>query len=222
MNDEDFLWPLPGLRPFMPDGPDLHSNAWLPDRPTWLVYFEGYRRGLNVLVEHVLTNHRDHNFLVYPIAFLGRQTIEVGLKYVILLARELQGKQQEPFPGTHDLIKLWAIARPLLEALSSPPEEGDLDAVEEAIAALADHDSSSFTFRYPVDRRNDRPSFVTGDARTLSGDPNEMPNQVNLRGFREWVGRAANFLRAGMDLLSVDIETEAEERRYYEQLYGDA
>lgn len=219
MMDDEFLWPRSGLHPFVAVGSNC-CNAWLPTEPDWLAYFEGYRRGLHVLVNDVVYGGGNQDYLVYPVMFLARQTFEVGLKYVLLLARELNGASDQPFPGTHDLRVLWGLVRPLLEGVKASPTRADLDAVEEAIFTLADHDPTSFAFRYPVDRGNRHPSFTAVDHRSHRPELGEMPNLFNLHEFDEWVERCANFLRAGMDCLRAEIIGQAEALTAFRDLHG--
>jgi hypothetical protein len=64
----------------LPDG--WEHNAVLNsliDRDRY-AYSEGYRRGARLLVQYVVDNHLDQDFLVYPIAFLDRHHVEVVLK----------------------------------------------------------------------------------------------------------------------------------------------
>jgi hypothetical protein len=219
MMDDEFLWPRSGLNPFVATGTD-YCNAWLPAEPDWIAYFEGYRRGLHVLVNDVVDGGNNQDYLVYPVMFLARQTFEVGLKYVLLLARELNGLDDQPFPGTHDLRALWRLVRRFLEEVEASPTRADLDAVEEAVYTLADHDPTSFAFRYPVDRTNQYPSFTAVDYRSHRPELREMPNLFNLHEIDEWVERCANFLRAGMDYLQAEISGQAEAIAAFREFHG--
>ncbi|MCI5221569.1 MAG: hypothetical protein D3924_02515 [Candidatus Electrothrix sp. AR4] len=52
-------------------------------------YIEGYLRAADRLVKHVFDTSKDQDVLVYPIAFMFRQHIELRLKSIIDIGRKL-------------------------------------------------------------------------------------------------------------------------------------
>ena len=105
---------------FRDDLPDWHNNACL--NVTWgddqIGYTEGYRRGARLLVEHVVENAQDQDYLVYPIIFLYRHHIELALKGIIrrapfLIDRQLTDTEKKHL-GKHRLNLLWADLKPML------------------------------------------------------------------------------------------------------------
>lgn len=92
----DLPWPKPRPALLGPHG-DWSNNAVL-NRMTgeeWWVYAEGYARGAEILVRHVVDGNRDLDFLVYPIVFLYRHHLELALKDLIRGAGDLLGKRRK-------------------------------------------------------------------------------------------------------------------------------
>ena len=71
--------PRKGDRLIRDDLPDGKSNACVNVMRAGdsIAYIEGYRRGALRLVQHVVEEQRDQDFLVYPIIFLDRHHIEL-------------------------------------------------------------------------------------------------------------------------------------------------
>ena len=87
-----------------------------------IIYQDGYRQAALHLVEYLCDKGNEQDFLVYPIIYLYRHHIELTLKSIIrtaysLLDEAVIGNRSDPLTQ-HDLSKLWASARPLLNAVS--------------------------------------------------------------------------------------------------------
>lgn len=129
--------------------PDWYLNAWL--HITWDTYAHGYKRAADILVQYVIENDWDQDFLVYPIVFLYRQYLELRLKELIFASSRLLD-QHARIPKEHSLVSLWRKARPNIEEVWPDSQtKGDLDAVEDRLKELCDIDSGSYAFRYPED-----------------------------------------------------------------------
>ena len=111
---DDYLWPEEGALPFVPDPKDWRRNAWLPREPNWTFYRRGYVQAVEVLVGHVLSGRRDQDFLIYPILFMSRHSVELGLKQTIGLSRAVLG-EEAVIPAGHNLASLWETAQSLFE-----------------------------------------------------------------------------------------------------------
>lgn len=143
------------------------SELFRPDRPwqfnaclnygldNWAVYSDGYKEAADILVHALLAGRATLDTVVYPLAFLYRQYLELRLKQLArdcsrLLETEYQLKT------THRLDLLWAEARRLL--LEAEAKWGDrstaieFNVVDETLAAFAAIDGTSMAFRYPEDR----------------------------------------------------------------------
>ena len=90
---------------------DWQTNAclnWLND-PIEL-YATGYKEAGDRLVEFVLLNSRDQDFLIYPIVFLYRQYVELRLKEIIKEGLILL-EEGNAFPKHHKIWELWCHAK---------------------------------------------------------------------------------------------------------------
>jgi hypothetical protein len=55
-------------------------------------YKKGYRREAEKLVQHVLSDDADPNFLIYPIVFLYQRHLELTLKRILYRTPQLLGR----------------------------------------------------------------------------------------------------------------------------------
>jgi len=193
---------------FAPD-PDSYMNA--DSGGDWDTYAMGYKMAGDVLVQYVKDNDRDQDFLVYPIAFLYRQYLELRLKELIFVSSALLSKDAK-IPKTHDLVSLWRQARPNIEAVWPGSETRcHLNRVEERLKELCDLDSGSYAFRYPEDTK--------GEA-TLTGIVH-----INLKQLRDVVEGISNVLEGsstGMgEYLNAKQEMEAEYRAEMRSYYNE-
>lgn len=189
---------------------DWQNNACLNvkvSRGDGIAYMEGYRRGALKLVEHVVDNHRDQDFLVYPIIFLYRHHIELVLKRIIerapyLLDRDLSQAEQKHLESSHRLNVLWQDLKPMFIAICEAvgwgrPDAKDISGIDSYIRQLCELDPDSMRFRYNS---------------LKNGDPSLPPELkgINLRHFAEMMERLATYFE-GIDLATADIEeTKAE------------
>jgi hypothetical protein len=111
----------------------------------------GYKEAADLLVEAAIAERFHRDQLVYPIVFCYRHYLELELKYIINNYGRLVGVP--PNTEDHDLEELWPAARRVITL--DRPETADpaIDAVEAAIAEFSKIDPSSFTFRYPTDKK---------------------------------------------------------------------
>jgi len=198
--------------------PDWYLNACLNiSGGDWDTYAMGYKRAGDILVQYVIDNNSDQDFLVYPVTFLYRQYLELRLKELIFVSSRLLD-QDAMIPKTHNLVALWKQARPNIEAIWPEPDtKGHLSSVEERLIELCDIDSGSFAFRYPEDKE--------GSA-TLTGIVH-----INLKQLRDVIQGISHILdgsSTGMgEYLNVKNEMNAEfmaemRREYHEyDEYGE-
>jgi hypothetical protein len=194
--DPDDLKPPPLPRKsdilFRDDLPDWQNNACLNvmHGGDHLGYMEGYLRGAQKLVQHVIETGRDQDFLVYPIIFLFRHHIELVLKRIILRApylieRKLTDAEKRHL-GKHRLDLLWQDLKPMFTIICEragwgTPDSEDVAGIDAYIWQLQELDPDSFSFRY---------------ARTKDGSPT-LPSDlkgVNVRHFAEMMERFSSYL----------------------------
>jgi hypothetical protein len=145
-----------------------------------LGYVEGYRKAAVALFESTAATYTSPDYLVFPIAFLWRHHVELALKDIIAVGRQLAG---EPwgFPAHHRLLALWDDARPHIIQCGDP-EAPELANVEANLREFEVIDPGADGFRYPLNRD-----------RTARSLPN-APEYVNLRILHEAMEALANFL----------------------------
>ncbi len=104
--------------------------------------------------------------LLYPLAFLYRQGLELSIKHLIYFLSPCYGGAAPKL--THGLVDNWKTARQLLErhAVDNPYGELDpaqLDGVELLVNDFEGFDSDSLVFRYPADKAGG--IYITGFSR---------------------------------------------------------
>lgn len=140
-------------------GSDSRSNAFVNlSHYSMDLYISGYYEGADLLAGNVIESLGTQDTLVYPIAFLYRQFIELSLKDIIRELKPLFG-QSSGFPGHHRIVDLWTVARELLTKFvktdSSAEKDilpDDLNIIEDIIYRFNEVDPNSTAFRYPEDR----------------------------------------------------------------------
>ncbi len=127
-----------------------------------IIYQDGYRRAALHLVNYACDDGSAESFLIYPIIYLYRHHLELSLKSLIVTAQSMldqsvADKSNNPI-NHHDLSKLWAMARPLLNAVSEMADgsafpQDDLEGVDSYIRQLHEHDPNGEHFRYPTTKK---------------------------------------------------------------------
>jgi hypothetical protein len=118
---------------------------------------DGYRIAARRLAERA-PEWFEQDFLLYPIIFLYRHYVELRLKNLIALGQKLS---DEPVnvPEVHDLVKLWAKAKPRLlhEVNTDDDIVREIPHAERVIADLAALDPRGTAFRYATNVHGGRP-----------------------------------------------------------------
>jgi hypothetical protein len=161
----------------------------------WDLYADGYRRAGDILVDHAAATNSDQDILVFPIVFNYRQYLELRLKELLVLSRQL-GDDREPIEPDHPLLPLWGRVRENIEKYW--PTDDNFDAVEEIIKQFNDVDPRSFAFRYPVKKDFGTPS---------------LPDQqhINLGQVRARISEIATVLDGVSALLSEYLDSKREQ-----------
>lgn len=178
---------------------DWHNNAclnYMPDHET--AYTEGYRRAADILIRHIDETGRDQDFLVYPIVFLYRHHIELQIKQVTGLARQLLRDDDSRYSNkvTHNLNSLWETARRAILQADDTLSSSDFTRVSAVVKALNEADLRATGFRYARTREG---------GRSLEG-----VHYINTRRFGDLMAAASDELDAIDDGLRylLDIENE--------------
>lgn len=111
------------------------------------LYAAGFREGAEALLEIVKASGHSQDFLVYPIVYSLRHSVELLLKQVIREGRRLVD-QPGDFPDGHRLNNLWNTCKPILKQIW--PNDPSYAMVESVILRLCALDPEGESFRYPV------------------------------------------------------------------------
>lgn len=181
-------------------GEEFQTNACLAQWDADWAYSRGFRTAGRRLAEQVCDSGHDQDTLIYPIVYLYRHHVELVLKAIIktasaLLDRELTDGDRKALGG-HDLARLWAAARPLLNPVCTrepnrPFPEDDLLGIDSYIRQLHEHDPSGESFRYATRKPK------LGDRRgTTAGTPSLSSDLrlVNIHAFAYAAEKLADYL----------------------------
>ena len=123
-------------------------------------FAEGYKSSADLLVKNALEskNIKILDTFIFPIMFLYRQYLELELKWIIIrfLEENACTKKKILKDISHNLIKAWRIAKPIMLEYTEKKEKDDVKIVEEYINQFHRMDKGSFSFRYPIMKNLDR------------------------------------------------------------------
>ena len=146
-----FPWPTLGQHPFR-QGSHWLQNAKVADDVDERIYRmpDGYKRAADLLVERAISNRAHRDFLVYPIIFCYRHYLEIQLKCQLHDYGGLVGIEADW--EHHAFEKLWPSYQEMLRRFG-PGDDQAIQMVADCVAAFAEIDPSSFSFRYPTGKR---------------------------------------------------------------------
>jgi hypothetical protein len=190
---------------------DFQTNACLARWDADWAYSRGFRTAGRRLAEQVCESGLDQDTLIYPIVYLYRHHVELVLKAIIRTASELLDRKLTNGDckalGGHDLARLWAAARPLLNPVCAlvpnPPfPEDDLLGIDSHIRQLHEHDPNGESFRYAT--RKPKPGDRGG---TAAGTPSLSLDLrlVNIRAFAHATEKLADYLEC-IEFWFVELE----------------
>jgi len=159
-------------------------------------YAIGYRQAADFLVERVGQERRYQDTLVYPIAFLYRQYLELRLKQLIHIGHVLLDKPRDRGNLHHGILKLWQQLRGTLEELHPGEYADDFNKIEMRVTEFDRVDPSSTAFRYPTNK---------------GGDPSlEGLRHINLRKLADAIGEIAVILEGAASEFEMLLQDKAE------------
>lgn len=198
-------------------GTDWQMNACVHGALGATAYQDGYRHAARHLADYVCEAARGQDYLVYPIVYLYRHHIELTLKSIIDAAAfvtdyTLIRSECETLVNSHDLAKLWKLARPILnptcELGGSPPlPPDDLEGVDSYIDQLHHHDPDGQRFRYSTIKAKGQKTA------TLPSLPADLTH-INIRNFADSMEKLSDYLE-GLDdwigdLVDAKLEYQAQ------------
>lgn len=156
---------------------EYQFNAFIDYYQSFPSYLGSYKRSFDILIKDVLVTNLHVDHIAYPILFLARHCMELGLKTNIRYFAKYSGKDDYVKAGTHDLENLFSAFKmhvdktfETLKAKYSIQVEKDdkksfkemCNEVEKLNNTFHLLDKNSDAFRYPVDKEQN-PSFKKGE-----------------------------------------------------------
>lgn len=141
-------------------GEDWQSNACVSySHSPVRLYILGYKKAADILAQQVVETARDQDSLIYPIAFLYRQYIELQLKDLIKESRTLLS-EGSTFPEHHKIKDLWMLTSQLMRKIIIEVDKSaneyitseDFAFIETVISSFVEVDPESMAFRYPKNK----------------------------------------------------------------------
>ena len=156
---------------------EYQFNAFIDYYLSFQSYLGSYKRSFDILLKDVLVTNSHVDYISYPILFLARHCMELGLKTNIRYFAKYSDKDDYVKAGTHDLENLFRAFKmhvdktfETLKAKYGIEIENDdkksfkelCNEVEKLNNIFHLLDKSSDAFRYPVDKEQ-KPSFKKGE-----------------------------------------------------------
>ncbi|WP_185116315.1 hypothetical protein [Chryseobacterium arthrosphaerae] len=152
-------------------------NAFIDQYLSFTSYLGSYKRSFDILLNNVVNtkSHVDH--IAYPMLFIARHCLELGLKANIRYFSKYSEKDDYTNAGTHDLEKLFnAFKMHVEKTIENLKSKHNIDVEDEdkkSFKQLCDEveklnntlhilDKNSDAFRYPIDKKQN-PSFKNND-----------------------------------------------------------
>ncbi|MEX0751424.1 MAG: hypothetical protein WD073_00665 [Xanthobacteraceae bacterium] len=148
-DSDQSMWPSRYETPFVET--DSFRGAWAAKRTDERLYrmIRGFHEAGDLLVaEGADDSHRAQN-LLYPVIFNYRQSLELQLKYLLMVYGPLVG--EKPDFQSHGLSGLWAKCKRVilrLEGRLEPSDPEAFQAVDSQIAEFDAADPGSYSFRF--------------------------------------------------------------------------
>lgn len=153
----------------------------------------GFRMAARTLVNDVLSQGANQDFLIAPICYLYRHSLELALKHLIAVGYQLLDRT-DGVPHHHDLVALWRDVRAVIVNVE-PSAEGECVRIDREILEVADIDPKSDAFRYPT-RRDGRPSW-----------PADL-SSIDVQHVGEVMDSLGDRLEAAADMLDVALDAK--------------
>jgi hypothetical protein len=167
----------------------------------WSLYAEGYRQAAEKLFSD--RGSTVSVYLLFPMVFLYRHHIELRIKHMLVVVRQMPGPElPSNWDPNHSLKDAWSLLRPRLVAAWDGLPVIELDNVERLIDELHGKDPGSFVFRYPTDRPG-KQSYLR--------DPNLDLNSLDIYNYFATMRQLVEIL----EILSACMHEVVRQRNYY-------
>jgi hypothetical protein len=168
---------------------------------SWYAYTEGYREAAEAVCRFVDDTRQHQDLLVYPILFLWHHHVELRLKELIRVCKDLKDQRMD-YGKNHHLNRLWGEVKQLvIEVLPEYSDNQEIPLVDSIIGELVELNRSAHALRYP-ENRQDELGFPEGI------------EHINIGNVNDVMCRCANHLNGLSTWLSVVKEDRDDERGY--------
>lgn len=139
-----------------------HSSRWNACLRNYMGFAElarYYLESANALIDRTVDDTSKLDVYIYSAVFLYRHSVELLLKELIWMSNFILGKGKT-FPQHHKLMDLWRSLKNNATSLltSDFPLSGEeVQYVEKTIEEIIKYDPESDAFRYPFDKKMQRP-----------------------------------------------------------------
>lgn len=160
-------------------GRDWENNARINFKgDQQYAYSLGYKEAADFLANNA-SDMNMQDIFVYPIAFLYRHHLELQLKLIINLGRQLLN-QEEAIKTQHNLQKAWSLAKEIIVRIWPSGNLEELNDIDYVVSEYQKIDPNSTTFRYSSD--------IQGNSHS------NMPKYINIFSLYSSVNKAASIL----------------------------
>ena len=172
------------------------ANACLnfqPDMSHGYIY--GYKKAADSLVERIIKDRAEIDYLIYPVVFLYRHHIELQLKNLLELNVRLH-ESEEKVPATHKIKNLWPRVKGYYRKINNSNNQEEIKFVDRIMDELCTIDPESMSFRY---------------SKMKDGKlPNENLKRINVEVFSSVVGKVSDVLETFEYELNANIKSKFE------------
>jgi hypothetical protein len=152
--NREYLWPAKGDRLFRAtDDWEWRINFTDHRISRFLDIWIDYSKSGKILIEECQRDPTIREFMIYPILYCYRHSLELAMKWVIWMYGRPAGVYSGDYRD-HDLWKLWTGCKKVILHFRSDGESETLRAVEQIIRDFHDWDKSSIAFRYSDDKNS--------------------------------------------------------------------
>jgi len=198
---------------------EVQFTAYIDFYQSFSAYLGQYKRSFDILIENVYESGHHVDHLAYPILFLARHCMELGLKTNIRYFSKYSEKDDYVKVGTHDLDRLFTAFKDHIKTTIKNLKdkhgitvgEEDKKGFEELVLEVEKlnnvfHllDRNSDAFRYPVDKEQN-PSFKKGE-------------RINILDVAELLEKSMILFTHTADVFSKYTDYADEIEQYYEDL----
>lgn len=167
-------------------------------------YISGYRHGINELYitfqnAGKMEQIEIQDTIIYPLLFCHRHCVELELKYLSSSYCHKDNEIKQVLQQGHNLSKIWDHIYPhVKKRVERIGYHVNYDAISHYIQEISNVDAESFTYRYPMDKKDLSPTI----GRLIELD---VPNMhIRLNDFHEYLMEITYHLNSQLDYLEYD------------------